>query len=417
MTTQTTESHADIQSHDVYEAGVPHATFQRMRRETPILWCDEEQGKGFWSITKHEDICNVIRDYETYTSSKGIRLEDMSEEETFARRTMMEIDPPEHRQMRQIVNKGFSRKMVATYEEQIKELSRNVVAAAIENDEFDFVDLIAKRVPMGMLAHLLGVPAEDGMWLTEQGDKMIANSDPDFTRYVVDKVDTEEFRLLPFRSPAALELFKYAEKQAEIRHQNPRDDVVSILVNATDGDQALSDLEFKNFFTLLVAAGNDTTRYTITGSLLALIQDPEKYDYLSAADPGQWDKAVEELLRWTSATMYFRRTATKDVELRGHQIKKDDKVVVWFVSGNYDEDVFANPYELDLQRDNNPQMSFGRGGPHSCLGMWLARMELRLVLQEFIKHVKTVKQTAPERRLRSNFINGIKSLPIKIVRR
>lgn len=417
---ETLESYADIQSHDVYEKEIPHATFQYLRREDPVAWYDEKQGSGFWAITKHADISNVVRDYETFTSSQGIRLEDMSDDETIARRTLMEIDPPEHRQMRQIVNKGFSRKMVAGYEDQIRQLAINVIEEAVKNDEFDFVNHIAKRVPMAMLANLLGVPEEDGLWLTDQGDKMIGNSDPDFSDYVVDKVDTEEFRLLPFRSPAALELFKYAEKQMELRRDKPHDDVINILINASSGDRPLSDLEFKNFFSLLVAAGNDTTRYTIASSMLALIQHPEKFDYLSTvstADSEQWNKAVEELIRWASATMYFRRTATRDVELRGKQIKQGDKVVVWFISGNFDEDVFENPYELNLQRDNNAQISFGRGGPHSCLGMWLARMELRLVLQEFIMRVKTVEQAAPEKRLRSNFINGIKSLPIKITRR
>ncbi len=413
----TGDSVADLSSHDAFVNGVPHATFTRLRKEDPVAWCDEKDGSGFWAITRHADIVELNRNFKTYTSSLGIRLEEMTPDETAARRTLMEMDPPEHSRLRRLAGDGFTRRLVETYEEQIRQIATLTITEALKDKEFDFVDAIAKQVPMRMLARLLGVPEEDGEWLVKTADELIGNTDPDFTDYVVDQVDTEAYRLMPFRSPAAIGLFEYAQKQAAIRRAQPGDDVITILLQPTSDGEPMSDLEFNNFFALLAAAGNDTTRYGITGSMHALANNPELVKQLHDADQALWDTAVEELLRWASPTMHFRRTATETRELHGKTIKQDDKVVLWFISGNRDETVFDEPFSIDLARAKNPHMTFGRGGPHLCLGMWLAKLELKVVLQEFLGRVKSVSQSAPEKHLRSNFINGIKYLPIVVEQR
>jgi len=413
VTTQG-DAHADITSHDTYVSGPPHATFARLRAEDPVAWIDERDGRGFWAVTKYRDILEVSHEFDNYTSRLGIRLEEMTEEETAARRTLMEMDPPEHTRLRRLVAKVFNRHVVESYEEQIRALAVSVIERALERDEFDFVEEVARELPMRMLGRLLGTPDEDGPRLVRLGDALLGNTDPEFTEHVVDLVDTDEFRLMPFRSPAGSELFEYARQQAALRRANPTDDVISKLLAPTTDGEPLTELEFDNFFTLLVAAGNDTTRYTMAGSLKALLDRPDLLADLRRADDDEWRIATDELLRWTSVTTHFRRTATHDVRFRDKSIAKGDKVVVFFVSGNFDEDQFHEPYRLDLTRRPNDHMAFGRGGPHLCLGAWLARMEIRVTFQELVKRIATVEQTAPEEYLRSNFIAGIKRLPITV---
>jgi cytochrome P450 len=413
------DADANIVSHDTWLDGVPHETFARLRRESPVAWIDEEDGSGFWGVMKYRDIVDVSRQFDTYTSRQGIRLEEMTAEETEARRTIMEMDPPEHTRLRRLVSKVFTRRIVEEYEEQIRELAIEVVDQAIERDEFDVVIDVAKQLPMRMLGKLLGTPDDDGDRLVELGDALLGNTDPEFTEHVVDQVDTDEFRMLPFRSPAGIELFEYARDQAEQRRRCPADDVISKLLEPTKDGDPLSEHEFMNFFTLMVAAGNDTTRYTMAGTMKAMIERPELFEALRDRPDSDeaWRTASDELLRWTSVTTHFRRTATHDVELHGVPIREGDKVVTYFISGNFDEEQFADPYRLDLTRDASTHMAFGRGGPHLCLGAWLARMELRVLLQEWMRRVATVEQAGPEEYLRSNFIAGIKHLPVRITRR
>lgn len=412
---------ADIADPDTYVQGVPHATFRRLRRESPVSWWDDDHtgGRGFWAVTRHADLLTVSRDPSVFSSAQGIRLEEMDEEETAARRTMMELDPPEHTAYRRLVSKPFSRREVYAYEEGIRLLARAVVDEALAGPaSFDFVDRIAKQLPMRMLGRLLGVSDDDGPWLVEQGDALLGNTDPEFTTHPVGLVDTEEFRLMPFRSPAGIELFRYAQQQAAARRANPTDDVISDLLRPKVDGTELTEHEFNNFFTLLVAAGNDTTRYTMAAGLKALIERPAILDELrTAVIDGNADvvaSGVEEILRWGSVTMHFRRTATHDVELGGTQVAAGDKVVIWFMSADYDEDVFAEPYSFDLHRSPNPQVAFGLQSPHLCLGAQLARMEIKVLLEELLPRLGSVEITGPIDRLRSNFIAGIKRLPITV---
>jgi cytochrome P450 len=407
------ERWADITDPDVYRAGPPHATFHRLRRDDPVSWWEERDGSGFWALTRYDDIVGANRDFRTFSSAKGIRLEEMDEEEAAARRTLMELDPPAHSHLRGLVKASFSRRTVASYEHAIRTLTRLVIDEALEQRRFDFVARVARQLPMRMLGRLLGVPERDDEWLVKQGDAMIGNTDPDFTDHPVDLADTEQFRLQPFRSPAAAELFAYAERVAADRRAHPRDDVVTELLSSTPDGEPLTELEFKNFFTLLVAAGNDTTRYTMAAGLLALVDHPDQLARLRD-EPGRMETAVEEILRYSTVTMHFRRTATRDTEIRGRTIRAGDKVLLWWVSGDFDEEQFADPYRFDITRAPNRHLAFGLAGPHRCLGEWLARLEIRVTLEELLARVADIRVTGPVERLRSNFISGVKRLPIEV---
>ena len=404
---------ADLTDPDVYLSGVPHATFERLRREDPVSWWEERDDSGFWSITRYQDIVDLNRDFTTFTSRQGIRLEEMDDEEMAARRTLMELDPPEHTRLRRLVQGGFTRRTIASYEEAIRLLARAVLDETLPKGRFDFVTDVARQLPMRMLGRLLGLPEADLDWLVDKGDAMIGNTDPEFTDHPVDLSDTEEFRLLPFRSPAAIDLFRYAEQVAADRRANPRDDVVTRLLAPTVDGEPLTDLEFKNFFALMVAAGNDTTRYSLAGGLLALLDHPDQIARLQE-DPSLMGSAVEEMLRYTTVTMHFRRTATRDVEVHGRRIRDGDKVVLWWISGDFDEERFPDPYSFDISREPNEHLAFGRGGPHRCLGEWLARVEIRVTLEELLPRLGDLHVAGPIDRLRSNFISGIKHLPIEV---
>ena len=407
------EAHADITSHDTFVRSVPHATFARMRREEPVAWVEESDGEGFWALTKHADISVASRDFGRFTASRGIRIEQMAPDELEARRTMMEFDPPEHARLRRLVQPGFTPKVVATYESAFRTLAGQVLDRVLPLGEFDFVTEIARELPIRLLCRLLGVPETDAQQLVAWGDQMISNADPEYTPVVIDKMDTEEYRLLPFRSPAALEVFRYAEEMALERRSNPADDIVTVLLTAEPDGQPLTDLEFKNFFTLMMVAGNETTRHTISHGLIYLLEHRDQLEQLRD-DPARLSApATEEILRTSSVTMHFRRTATEDVVLRGRTIRSGDRVVMWYPSANHDEEVFDSPFTFDIRRQPNDHLTFGTGR-HVCLGASLARLEVRVVFEELLRRVASIEITGPPDRLRSNFINGIKHLPVRV---
>ena len=411
------DGNADLSSHDSFLSGAPHNTFARLRREDPLAWCDYKGGKGFWSVTRHEDILALNRNYELMSSARGIRMEDQTHEEYLARRTFQETDPPEHSRTRVLVSKAFSKPVVGLFEQQIRGLCDSILAAALAKGCFDAVSEIARQLPMRMLGQILGTPEEDLDWLVERGDELIANTDPEFTDHVLDQADTEAFRLMPFRSPAGAELYGYAEKlMAEKNRRGDTSGVLHLILQPDAHGDVISETEFRNFFCLLVAAGNDTTRYSIAASIHALANRPALLAELKAAGPEMWETAPDELIRWASPTMHFRRTATRDFEMHGKRVREGDKVLLWFISGNRDAAAFANPFEIDLRRTPNRHLAFGQGGPHVCLGMWLARLEVKLLMQEFVKRVAAIEQTGPHEYLRSNFIGGIKRLPVRIRR-
>ena len=292
-TPDSDDGYADLSSHDTWTLGAPYSTLQRLRDEDPVSWFDEPDGAGYWAITRYADVVELNRRWEDFTSYRGIRLEEMDAEETEARRTLMELDPPDHTRLRRLVNRGFTRKTVESYEEPIRQLTGEILDDALTLGEFDFVGEVARALPMRMLGRLLGVPDEHAEQLVEWGDQLLSNSDPEYTDHVVDQVDTEEFRLIPFRSPAGLEVFRYAQAAAAERRGCPHEDVIARMLAPTADGTPLTDLEFNNFFALLVAAGNDTTRYSLTEGLRALVEHPDQMKALRD-DPTIMETAVEE---------------------------------------------------------------------------------------------------------------------------
>ncbi|CAN5893465.1 cytochrome P450 [soil metagenome] len=403
---------ADLTSHDTFLEGLPHQTFAWLREHDPVHWVDEHDGAGFWAVTRHADVRTVGRDPATFSSAAGIRLEEMAPDELEGRRTLMEHDPPDHTRLRRLVQEAFSRPVVARYEDELRRLAVEVVEEAVARSEFDFVTEVARPLPIAMLCRLLGVPDSDIDHLVTLADEMVSNTDPEFTRLVVDMSDTGDYRLLPFRSPAAVEVFDYAQELADSRRRRPGEDLITTLVSATLSGRPLTDLEFKNFFALLLVAGNETTRHSISQGMLAFIDNP--------AQRRRWVEDVsvrrtgtEEILRWASVTIHFRRTATCDTELSGRDVAAGDKVVMWYPSANRDEREFTEPLRFDLGRDPNRHVTFGHG-PHMCVGAWLARLEIRVLFEELLPRLADIEVSGPLVRLRSNFHHGINHLPVRV---
>jgi len=353
-------------------------------------------------------------DWATYSSEVGaVSLEELDPEQLEIRRSMLETDPPRHTKLRSICAKRFSARGVGQYADWIRDVAREVLDAALVSDEpFDFVGSISRELPIRFLCSIFTVPQEDAPQLISWGDKMIANQDHELSAAVIDKVDTEEYRLLPFRSPVARDVFAYADAQADERRAEPSDDVIQALVTAQN-EGVLNEREFHNYFSLLMIAGNETTRHTISAGMLALMANRDQMQLLTD-EPERIPLAVEEILRWATPVLHFRRTATRDVELRGETIHAGDKVVTWYISANRDEDAFDEPGAFDVTRKPNDHVTFGPGGPHFCLGAHLARLEATILFEELLPRIRSIELAGPTERIRSNFVNGIKRMPVRI---
>lgn len=411
--TPTDDGYADLSSHDSFVTGAPHNTFARLRRDDPMHWTDYAQGENYWSVTRHADILELNRQTDLLSSARGIRIEDQTYEEYLARRTFQEMDGAEHMAVRIRVAKAFSRPVIAQFEAVIREICVDILDKTLEKGSFDATTDIARQLPMRMLGRIIGTPDEDLPWLVEKGDSLIANTDPEFTSHVLDKMTTDEFRMMPFNSPAGAELFVYAKDLlAKKAASGDASGILPLILAPAPDGSVMPENEFRNFFCLLVAAGNDTTRYSIAAGLQALAHQPELLPLLKSGTV--WDTAPDEMIRWGSATQYFRRTATRDFEYHGRQVKAGQKVVYWWISGNRDENAFADPMRVDFARQNNRHVSFGQGGPHVCLGMWLARLEIRVLFEELAKRIRSIEPAGEQKFLRSNFVGGLKSLPVTV---
>ncbi|TDK43810.1 cytochrome P450 [Antarcticimicrobium luteum] len=412
--TPTDDGYADLTSHDTFERGAPHNTFARLRREDPLHWTEYKDGQDFWSVTRQADIAEMNKNTAVFSSARGIRMEDQSYEEYLARRTFQETDPPEHTQTRMLLMRAFSRTVMAQYEEEIRALCCDILDAALEKGSFDATKEIARQLPMRMLGRVLGLPEADLPWLVEKGDALIANTDPDFTTHVLDRMETDEFRMMPFNSPAGAELYAYAKDlMAAKEAAGDTEGVLNLIRQPAKDGSVISETEFRNFFCLLVAAGNDTTRYSIAAGIQALCHQPELLGQMREGGD-VWETAPDEIIRWATPALYFRRTALTDYQMHGKTIRAGDKVLYWFSSANRDETVFDDPFRVNLHRTPNRHMSFGQGGPHVCLGMWLARLEVRVLFQELAKRLKSIEPAGPHKFLRSNFVGGIKQLPVTV---
>lgn len=414
--TPTDDGYADLSSHDAFAKGAPHKTFARLRRDDPLHWTKYAGGEDFWSITRHADIAAMNKNTTVFSSARGIRMEDQSYEEYLARRTFQETDPPEHSKTRMKLLRAFSKTMMAPYEQEIRNLCAEILDPVLEQGSFDAVKEIARQLPMRMLGRVVGLPEEDLPWLVEKGDALIANTDPDFTAHVLDKMQTDEFRMMPFNSPAGAELYIYAKDlMAKKEAAGDTSGILNMVLQPAKDGSVISDSEFRNFFCLVVAAGNDTTRYSIAAGIQALCHQPELLAQMQAGGD-VWDTAADEIIRWATPATYFRRTATQDFEMHGKTIREGDKVLYWWASANRDEAVFDDPFRVDLMRSPNRHLSFGQGGPHVCLGMWLARLEVTVLFQELAKRIKSIEPDGEHKFLRSNFVGGIKSLPVRVTR-
>ena len=393
----------DLFERSNYVEQVPFAWFDELRKSEQAWWQEEPGGPGFWCFTRYDDVVAINRDHESFSSHKGGTMVFEMDAEGLAmqQQMMLNMDPPTHTRYRLLINKGFTPRMVKKLEDGMRERATRIVDAVAEKGECDFVEQLAAELPLQVIADILGVPQEDRAKMFEWSNRMVGADDP-------------EYAALNDENPieAAMELYAYAHALADERRKNPQDDIISILLNAEVDGEKLTELEFDTFFLLLTVAGNETTRNAIAHGMLALIEHPEQRQKL-LDDPELIPTAVEEILRWGSPVMCFRRTATRDVEVGGTQVKEGDKVVIWYISANRDESVFENPYTFDVTRSPNPHIAFGGGGPHFCLGANLARMEMRVMYEEILKRIPDMELAGPVERLRSHFINGIKHMPVR----
>ncbi|MBX3314559.1 MAG: cytochrome P450 [Actinobacteria bacterium] len=396
--------HVDLFDPDTYVPGVPHERFAELRREAPVS-LHEDGDSRYWCVVRHEDLVTVNRDAGSFSSWERTALLDFDDPASLEQQRMMmlNMDPPEHTKLRKIVNKGFTPKMIRGLQEHLAEEAEQIVARAVESGEVDFVDQVAAELPLIAIAEFLGVPREDRRIIFDLSNRMVGSEDPEY------QLDADA------AGAAAMEMFAYSQALADDRRANPRDDIASALLAAEVDGERLDELEFNLFFMLLAVAGNETTRNAISHGMLALLEHPEQQQILRD-DPDALDPGIEEILRWASPVMQFRRQTTRPVTIAGTEIGEDEAVVFWHMSANRDETVFEDPYEFRVRRTPNlhsGHVAFGGGGPHFCLGANLARAEMKVVFAELLRQA-TWEQTAPAERLRSNFINGIKHLPVRL---
>ena len=392
----------DIYDLDSYTRAVPHEAFGQLRRESPVHFHPEPNGnKGFWAITKYRDVVSISKDPKTFSSARGgTNLTELPPQELgVVQLLMVNMDPPRHTKFRNLVSKGFTPRMIAQLEPIIRNAARAVVDKVSQLGECDFVRSLAAELPLIIIADLLGVPQEDRGKLFDWSNRLIGFDDPEFQTSFEDG------------KAAAAELWMYSNQLASKRRVKPENDLTSVLIQASVDGEQLTELEFDTFFLMLAVAGNETTRNAISGGMLALMQHPEQRQRV-IDDLSLIPSTVEEILRWVTPVIHFRRTATCDVELRGQTIKEGDKVAMFYPSANRDEEIFADPFKFDVTRTPNEHLAFGVG-QHFCLGANLARLELRIMFEELLRRLPDLELAGEVRRLRSNFINGIKSMPVR----
>jgi len=395
---------------DRFVQGVPHEWFAALRRDAPVFWhegdpdFDGPQGGAgpFWCVTGYDEVVAVNRDNATFSSAERlVFMWDPDEANLEQQRLLMlNMDPPLHTRYRRLINKGFTPRMVSELESTMRKRTTDIIDRVAERGECDFVVDVASELPLQVIADLMGVPQEDRHKLFDWSNRMIGADDPEYG--VTDEMVQH----------ASMELYAYAAQLAEQKRAEPKDDLISVLTHASVDGEQLSGLEIDLFFLLLSVAGNETTRNLISHGMVALLEHPDQLEKVRSNRellPG----TVEEMLRWASPVMHFRRTAMTDVEIGGQQVKAGDKVVIWYIAANHDEKVFRDPYVFDIERSPNEHVAFGGGGPHFCLGANLARMEINVMFDEILNRLHDIELAGPVSRLRSNFINGLKHVPLK----
>jgi cytochrome P450 len=413
-----THTAAPLASPDTFVAGPPYALFAALRADEPVAWTPEAApNSGFWSVTRHADIVAVSRDWQAFTSSRGVALEELDDDQLAVRTSLIDTDPPRHTALRRIVAPSFAPRVVNTFETFLRGLVGRALDAAVPQRSFDFVEKVSSEVPVRVLCRLLAIDDADHARLTAWGDRLVGHTDPELADVMLHSDESERYRLLPFRSPAALEVFEYGRELAARRRADPGDDLMSALVTATVDGDALTEGELDNYFLLLALAGQETTRQAITLAMLTLIENPSAMARLCERPSLLDGPALDELLRWSPPVYHMRRTATRDVTVGGVAMKAGDKVAMWLASGNRDERAIPNADTLDLDRGSVDLLTFGKGGPHYCVGAFLAKLELRVTLQELLARIDAATLAGPVERLRSTFINGVKRMPVTLTPR
>lgn len=396
------EDLADVSDADTYVRGVPHDTFRVLRRDAPVYFQKEKQGRGLWALTRYEDVAMACKDPGRFSSARGgTNNWDYDEDSlNLIRLIMLNMDPPQHGKFRRLVNQGFTPLVISFMEPRIRAVTTEILDKIAHKGEIDFVPAIAAELPLMVICELMGVALEDRHKIFDWSNRLAGFEDPEYG------TSMEDARI------AAMEVWLYANTLAEQRKGNTEGmDLVSILMNAEVDGNRLTEAEVDAFFMMILVAGNETTRNLISGGMLALFEHPEQLARLQA-EPQMLPSAVEEMLRWVTPITCFRRTATCDIELRGQKIRENDKVVLFFASANRDEAAFKDPERFDIGRSPNEHLAFGIG-EHFCLGHNLARLEIRIMFEELLRRFPDIRLSGPVSRLRSNFVNGIKHMPVR----
>jgi cytochrome P450 len=381
-----------------FAAGQPHEQFRWLRDHAPVYRHPEPDGAGFWAVTRYDDVREVGRDPDHFSSVPGIMIPDLVGLDFGEHQMMIMSDPPRHTRLRRIINSQFTPRAAERLRLRIEELASQIIDAVIERGECDAVADIAGEMPSYVIAELLGIPLDDGRRLYQL---------------------TETIHAAPESVPegaglgAVIEMFNYAHQVAEDKRTQSGDDLATRILQAEVDGERLDDVDFNLFFLLLIDAGGDTTRNLVGGGLLALFDHPDERRRLQDDLDGLLPSAVDEMLRWVSPVIYMRRTATQPCEIRGTPIAEGDKVVMYYGSANRDERAFDEPDRFDVGRAPNEHIAFGGGGPHFCLGSHIARVEIQAMLRELLTRMPDVKPTGPAEWLASNFISGPKHLPVK----
>ena len=386
--------------------------FATLRRERPVSFHEEPdlgvlpQGPGYWAVTKHADILHVSRNPQLFCSGQGSNIGDMPQPFLEFFGSMINMDDPRHARLRRIVSRGFTPRMIRRVEADVQRVASATIDRVIERGECDFVTDIAARLPLEIICDMMGIPPSQHEFVFTRTNTILGAGDPEYG-------DVDPARIIPMLLQAGAELAQLAQELAKHRRGRPGDDLVSALVNAELDGETLNDQELGSFFVLLVVAGNETTRNAISHGMKALCDHPDQRRIWAEDFERIAPTAVEEIVRWATPVIHFRRTATADTEIRGVRIAAGQKVVMWYCSGNRDEEVFADPFRFDVRRRPNDHVGFGGPGPHYCLGAHLARREITVMFREIFRRLPDLEITAPPQKLMSFFIHGIKHMPCR----
>jgi cytochrome P450 len=411
----------DLADPNLYDGGIPHTTFAAIRSQ-PGLYRNPPNpsggdSSGFWAVTRMADLVAVSRDHLTYSSELGqIQIYDIDEDVRRQRASLIDLDPPMHTQLRRLVSSVFTPRYVQQYQTAIAARVRTCLDDLEANGGGDWVSLVAKPIPIGVICDIMGVPPADHALMIEMSDHLVAGTsgEPlDPTAYG----NTTPLRELPFNSPAAFGIFDYACRARRRLLANPGDDLLSLLATVEVDGQRLSELDFARFFQVMIFAGNETTRSAMAHMAHQFTSFPDQLARIGH-DPTLIETAVEEVVRYSSPILYFRRTATVDTELAGTKIAAGDKVVMWYAAANFDETVFPDPLSFDVGRPRLPMNSaYGGGGVHFCLGASLARLELSALLGEIVDRGLGITAAGEPEYVRSNFVNGIEHFNVRVDRK